>query len=120
MSAKACLVFFGVRMRVREEDVPALNEGRHAHQNHAREARLSFYWADFGYDSPDFYTFVGTKLAIVGPEVDRVGWTGDALGRTFRETSEKLRSAGFEKHPELYIQWCPKPRNWPLADTTPP
>lgn len=108
MSADACLAFFGIRMSVRAEDVLALEERRHPDQKHAREARLSFYWGDFGYDLPDHCAFVGMKLGIVGPEgTDVLKWTDGELSKIIQETTERLRTAGFEQRPELHIQWMP-------------
>ena len=108
MSAESSLVFYGLRFDVDRSDVEALELRKHPWIAKARSAGLHHYWGNFGGLNPRFYFFVGRKMGITGVENSTEVVVDDFdLSAVVAETKPKLREAGFEGDPKLFVQLMP-------------
>jgi hypothetical protein len=109
MSASSTVAFFGLRFKIdTTEDIEALEDRSHLHQRYAKQASLNHYWANFDESGELYYSFLGRRLGIIGPENEReVSITSDDFEAIQREIKEKLRSLGLESEPQLYLQMMP-------------
>jgi hypothetical protein len=109
MSTSSTVAFFGLRFKIdTAEDIEALEERSHLHQRYAKQASLNHYWANFDEPGELYYSFLGRRLGIIGPENEReVSITSDDFEAIQREIKEKLRSLGLESEPQLYLQMMP-------------
>ena len=109
MSSESTLLFFGLR---REPDEVELNQLSTERWNPlakaCRAAKLDLTWGNFGSPGEKYYVFIGKKLGALGwedkPELSLVPEELEAL---MRETSERLRAAGFEGSYRLWVTWRP-------------
>ncbi len=109
MSASSTVAFFGLRFKIdAAEDIAAREERRHLHQRYANQASLNHYWANFDAPGELYYSFLGRRLGIIGPENEReISVTADDFETIQRETKEKLRLLDLEIEPQLYLQLIP-------------
>jgi hypothetical protein len=106
MSASSIVAFFGIRFKVdTAEDIEALEGRSHLHQRYAKQASLNYYWANVDEPGELYYSFLGRRLGIVGPENEReVAVTSDDFEAIQREYKKRLRSLCVESKPQLYLQ----------------
>lgn len=109
MSAPSCLVVFGVRMDVKEDELESLEERTHAHMIAARQNHLQHYWGNFGQPDENYFLFIGTVLGVFGPEnLRELNLSEEKLIHVMRDTKSKLQSAGFAAATaSLHVQWMP-------------
>ena len=109
MSAPSFLAFYGIRLEVRQHEIEALEERSDARLVAARKYGLKHYWGNFGVPGERWLLFVGANIGIFGVEnQSEAQFESEALQRLFIETESKLRQAGFDETPKLYLQWQPE------------
>lgn len=108
MSAPSCVCFYGVRRSVTGLEIEPLETRTHPLIKASRDAGLQHYWGNFGAPGSRYYLFVGTRLGLLGEENTLEVQMGDQeLASRIQTTKEKLKQAGIEDAPSLYIQWMP-------------
>ncbi|REK11205.1 MAG: hypothetical protein DWQ37_14840 [Planctomycetota bacterium] len=108
MSADACIVYFGLRFETADHEMEALESRTDPRIVAARDARLRHFWENFFVDGDRYLLFVGAQIAILGPENGlETQLTRAELETIMQETKVKLRAAGFQGEPKLYVQWYP-------------
>ena len=106
MSADACVVFYGVRYDLGREEIPGLEARSDARIAAARRAGLKYYWANFSSPGERYLLFIGSELAILGPENTlELSLSSDALHNVMQSTKEKLLAANLAGEPSLFLQW---------------
>ena len=108
MSANACVAFYGIRFEVAADDVEALESRSDWRMQAARKAGLKHYCDNFGLPGERYLLFVGTKLAVLGPEnAAEAKFDSAELQGMIELTRRKLAAAGLNGEPALYLQWLP-------------
>ena len=108
MSADACIAYYGLRYEVAPNEIEALERRSDPRMVAAREVDLKSFWANFAAPDMRYFLFVGTELGVLGPEGQSEVRIGHLDFRTVMEsTTSKLRTAGLDGEPALYLQWYP-------------
>ena len=69
---------------------------------------LEFYGGNFGEPDEKYLLFVGTKLGILGAEnALELVLAEDTVLTLMKQANDRLKGAGFEAFPQLYVQWMP-------------
>ncbi len=103
MSASVFVGFFGIRYEITISESEDENDPR---VRAARKNGLQFYSGNFGGQAERYLLFIGSRLGILGAENrSEIVIAGRELQRVMESTREKLRTAGFEVEPALYLQW---------------
>lgn len=106
MSASCCLIYFGLRFEVKEEEIEPLELEIDPRMLAARKAKLNDYWCNFGGLDEWYLLFVGAEIGIIGPEDKLEAYlSDDGFNQMVESTRTKLKQAGFNGSPKLYIQW---------------
>lgn len=106
MSAGACVAYLGLRFDVAEPEIKLLEQRRDPRQIAAKYAGLSTYWANFGGAIERYVLFVGTKVAILGPDDDRTNTLpAEYLADAIATTEERLRKGLFAGTVDLHLEW---------------
>ena len=108
MSAPACLLFFGIRFDVGEEDFGPLENRSHPYIALARSHKLDWYWANFAGDDETYYLFVGKQLCVIGLEDQgETHWAHVSVVALMESVAATLALAGFHGHVALHC--CGQP-----------
>lgn len=108
MSAEACVAFYGLRFEVAGAEVPGLEARSDPRLQSARKFGLKTYWGNFGLPGERYLLFIGSRLAVLGPENDAsLSMDPATLAGLVDETDRKLEAAGFRGAPALHIEWMP-------------
>jgi hypothetical protein len=116
MGADLTLVYYGVRHRIRPEDIEPLETRKEPRIKAAMFHGLDHWWGLFrsgggvNLDEPkdEYFLFIGREIALVGYEqrFDRSLFEDDLLA-VMREVKEKLKAAGIEGTVGLWVQFEP-------------
>ena len=106
MSASACVVYFGIRYEISEDEISALELRIDPRQRAAKEVGLNSYWQNFGGPDERYVLLVGTQIAILGPE-DALSSsiTAARLQDIVSQTEGRLNEAGLEGPRSLHFEW---------------
>lgn len=108
MSADACLAFYGLRFEVGGDEIEGLESRSDARMVAARKAGLKHFWANFAAPGERYLLFVGSQLAILGPEnKSELALSSDDLQAVMESTKAKLQTSGLPGDPAFYLQWEP-------------
>ena len=106
MSTETTVVFYGIRVNVAEDEIPALEDRSDARLVRARRHGLGWYWGNFAEPRERYLLFIGEKIGVMGFENAReVEISRQSLMDRMHDTDEKLKGAGFTGYPSLYVQW---------------
>lgn len=106
MSASVCIGYFGLRFEVQAHEIDQLEERSDPRQVAARQAGLTSYWANFGGEAERYVLFVGTQLAMLGPENDiAAALPIERLLSIASDTADRLRSARMVGEVGLHLEW---------------
>lgn len=106
MGADACVVYYGLRYEVAENEIDGLEMRTDWRMVAAREAKLRTYCANFTGLRDGYLLLVGAELAVLGPEdAEAVDIGTEELKSLMESTEAKLRSAGLVGTPKLYFEW---------------
>lgn len=106
MSANGCVVFYGLRFEVWDNEIEGLENRSDPRMLAARKAGLKHYWANFGASGERYMLFVGANIGVLGPENNsEVVLRAPELQAVIESTKGRLRSARLEGEPSLHIQW---------------
>jgi hypothetical protein len=106
MSASACVVFYGLRFEIQEEEIDGIENRKDVRMVAARSAGLKAYWSKYGERRERFVLFIGTEIAVLGPEDRKEASVASAvLSGIIMSTKERLDSAGMHSDPSLHFQW---------------
>lgn len=106
MSAPVCIVFYGVRFELRQDEIEPLEERSDHRLVAARKNGLKHYWGNCGLPGEKWLLFVGASLGKFGVEGQpNAEFDKQSLQSLMAETESKLRQAGFDQVPKLYLQW---------------
>lgn len=88
------------------DEVDGLEARSDPRQIAAKSARLSVYWGNFGDETERYILFVGTKVAVRGPEGELASTlSSQHLSSVMSETSAQLSSANFSGEIGLHLEW---------------
>jgi len=105
MSAESCLAFYGIRFEVGADEIEPLELERDQRMVLARKHGLDHYWGNFGAPGDRYLLFVGRKIGVLGAEyADELSIGREALVCLMDETAAKVKGAGFQGAPCLWIQ----------------
>lgn len=110
MSADLTLVFYGVRHEVDEAEIDGLEARTDPRQVLARRHRLHSWWGPLA--TPDgesvHYVFIGEKLGTIGYEgSSEISLDAERIAELAAVVDSRLRRAGFQETPRLYVQFGP-------------
>ena len=106
MSADGCVAYIGVRYEIEPAEIDALETRSDHRQLAAREAGLKSYWGNFGGIEERYVLFVGTELAVLGPEAKPcLSLTSGELQTTITQTGERLNRVGIDEAVGLHIEF---------------
>ncbi len=71
----------------------------------ARKGGLKYYWGNFASPDERYLLFIGAPVGIMGPEGETEVQLTEQLFALMTWVRTKLKSAGFEGSPQLYVQW---------------
>ena len=110
MSADYTLIFFGVRYALTEAEVEAYDKRTDERVKLCRRFNLDHWNGTFPKEDDtegDFF-LIGKRLALIGYEGSyEVQISPEELTSLIRDTTAKLRQAGIEAEPKLWIQFGP-------------
>src|SRR5262249_34139671 len=108
MSAPYCIVFVGVRYRIRAQEIEAFEKRRHPMQPRARQARLKAWWDRPGPDTNEHYLLVGDPVANLCAESIADSFvTEQTLTKTLATTRASLGNAHFAGKCGLHAIFVP-------------
>lgn len=106
MSADSCLVFYGLSFELSGDDLEACELRKDPRIQAARSVGLHHYWGAFGIDREQYLLFVGLLIGTFGPEHQlEAQYVPAALEAAFQETDQKLKNAGFQGDPKVFIRY---------------
>lgn len=106
MSASACVAYIGLRYEVSPNEIESLELRADPRQRQAKLVGLNSYWGNFGGQSERHLLFVGTEIAILGPEGR--AWTTTTAARLaaiVSETEQALSEASLDGECALHLEW---------------
>ncbi len=108
MSAPSCLVFFGVRFEVSDDEMELIETRTDQRLRDARAHRLDHYFGKFIVDDVEKHLlFIGKRLANIGFEnAMQLTLAPDELQNVMRETARSLEGGGWT-NPQLFVQYEP-------------
>ncbi|WP_337173949.1 hypothetical protein [Paludisphaera sp.] len=110
MGADHTLVFYGVRYKIAEAEIDALEARTDPRQVLARQHRLRSRWGRFATvdGGSTHYLFIGEELGIVGLEGSfEVARDAGQIAGIVAGVAERLIRAGIGDAPRLYVQFSP-------------
>jgi hypothetical protein len=108
MSTESTIAFYGVRFRVRPEEITSLEDRSHPLLIAARRNGLKSYWANFTPEGQNYLLFIGERLGILGFENDReVRLSVDEFAKRATDTDARLERAEITEGAVLWLQWRP-------------
>jgi len=108
MSADDCVIYFGLRFEILEEEIEAVEARTDPRMVAARDARLRRYWGNIVTDEDRYFLLIGAEIGVMGLEGSLdAELTRAELKSIMDETTAKLKAAGFEGEPRLYVQYFP-------------
>ncbi len=108
MSAEVFLAFYGICRKLREDEIESLELEEHPIVELAQKNGLEYYWGDFATPEERYLLFVGDQLGVLGWEnSSEVIIKREDLLQRIADTEKKLRLAGFNEKPALYLQHEP-------------
>jgi hypothetical protein len=108
MSSESTIAFYGVRLKITDEEITSLEERSHPLLVKARQNGLKYYWGNFASKGNEYLLFIGDKLGILGFENDReVHFSLDELMIRVSDTNARLQCAGIVERAMLYLEWQP-------------
>lgn len=110
MGADSALVFYGVRYAIPEAEYEPLESKSDPRQRAALGCKLDSWWGRFATESGGeaYYLLIGAKLGSIGYEgQSEIHRSRADLTAMIAQVGEKLRQAGIEQEPGLYVQFCP-------------
>lgn len=106
MSADTCVAYIGVRYEIDLAAIEGLETRRDPRQLAARKVGLKTYWGNFGGSAERYVLFVGTQLAVLGPEGKPwLSLTAGELETVITQTEERLSRAGINEAIGLHIEF---------------
>ena len=106
MSASACVAFYGLRFTILPGEIENLELRTDPRQIAARKADLATYWGNFGGENDRYVLFVGTKIAVLGPEGEHASALPHRrLLHLMSDTVDRLDSSGLVGDVGLYMEW---------------
>ncbi len=106
MSASACIAYFGLRFMVMPHEIDQLEARTDPRQVAAKKIGLTSYWGNFGGESERHILFVGTRIAILGPENEvTAALPVDRLLTVMSDTATRLQSADLVGEFGLHLEW---------------
>ena len=106
MSASNCVIYYGLRFPISEQEIEGLELETDKRITSVRNAKLQYHWTNFGLPDDLYYLFVGEEISIIGPEYKpEFKLSAEDFAAIAVSARAKLKSAGFEGSPQLYIQW---------------
>jgi hypothetical protein len=109
MSTDACIVYFGLRYEMREDEIEGVERRLDPRIVAARKVGLKHYWGNFGGVDEKYLLFIGSELGVLGPEnANAINLSKNELKALFDNTGVKLNEAGFAGVPSLYLEWQPR------------
>jgi hypothetical protein len=114
MSADLCVVIFGIRFDLSEDEVPEVETRRDERMLRARDHRLKCYFDQTAWQEPDAAgnvtvnersaLFIGAVIGMLGPEGAReIALPLPQLQSLIAETGAKLVEAAFPQLPALHV-----------------
>jgi hypothetical protein len=101
-----CVVYYGVRVELGEQDIEPCENRTHRLQIAARKVGLRNYWGNFAGPAERYLLFLGTELGLLGVENSKeIRVDNDRLMQLMADTSRKLVEAGVDEVPALLFQW---------------
>lgn len=109
MGADSFVVYYGVRRRVRDDEIEQCEARTHPWMQAARDAGLKHYWGSFSAEgAEDYLLFVGRQLGVFGAEGIAELQIADLEFQTIaHDTRQRLARAGITETPALHIQYEP-------------
>ncbi|MCL4672271.1 MAG: hypothetical protein KJZ64_04920 [Sphingomonadaceae bacterium] len=106
MSASACVVYFGVRYDVSEDEISSLEFGTDPRQRAAKQGGLECYWTNFGGLEERYVLLIGKKIAVLGPE-DALSFSipMERLQDIANRTASRLDEADLRGPRSLHVEW---------------
>lgn len=110
MSAPTCLVFYGVRIKVRDDEIEQLETRSHQLLALARTNKLETYWGNFGRDEQKYFLLIGKRIGIVGTEEQmELQLSVPDLLELSELVNSRLKTASLKDVPQLFSMWQPDP-----------
>ena len=109
MSAESFLLYYGIRLPVREEEIKQLEWETHPSMAAAERYGLDTWWGNFSPDGgEEYHLFIGKQLAMLGGEyADCRSLTIQEVHAISETVAAQLTAAGFQEVPALWAQWEP-------------
>lgn len=106
MSANACVAFYGLRFMILPDEIEDLEARTDPRQIAARKADLATYWGNFGGENDRYVLFVGTRIAVLGPEdAPASALPHERMLQLMSATVERLNFIGLVGDVGLYMEW---------------
>ena len=106
MSADVCIVYFGLRYEIAENEIDRLEEQSDPRVIAARKVGLRAYSGNFSDQSPRYLLFIGKEITKLGPENNlEFSYDKVELASVIDKTILQLEESGLKGNPKLYIQW---------------
>ncbi|RIV82735.1 hypothetical protein [Aurantiacibacter zhengii] len=106
MSASACVVYFGIRYEISEDEISALELRTDPRQRAAKQVGLDSYWQNFGGLDERYVLLVGTQIAVLGPEdASSSSITVERLQDIVSRTEGRLNEACLDGPRSLHFEW---------------
>lgn len=106
MSSDCCVAYIGLRFDIQISELDALESKRDARQIAAKSAGLETYWANFGGIEDRYVLFVGSRVAVLGPEdTPNLQISSERLLAMLSDTSARLKSVGMTAPVTLNLEW---------------
>lgn len=108
MSSDTFIVYFGLRFEVGADEIEGIELRSDKRIMAARRVGLKCYWGNFGALEERYLLFIGAEIAILGAEnSEEVIMSFSDAQRSFDDTKERLKEAGFSEVPKLHFRWRP-------------
>ena len=106
MSSSCCVAYIGLQFDIQISELESLESKSDARQVAAKSVGLETYWANFGGSEERYVLFVGSKLAVLGPEDSlSVQVSSERLLAIFSDTAARLKSIGMSAPVTLNLEW---------------
>lgn len=106
MSAASCLAYFGLKFQIRSDELEAIEQRSDPRIIMSRRVGLDHYFGNFGGSEEKLALFVGTQIALLGPENNIEFVINESeLQEIINLTKNKIRETGLSGSPSLHLQW---------------
>ena len=106
MSDYECVIYYGLRFNISVAEIDAIDEGTDQRVIAANSQDLEYYCSDLSSFDKQYFLFIGEDIAVLGRDDEvEAELTAEEYNAITESVRAKLKRAGFEEPPQLYMQW---------------